>query len=81
MGHSVPPVFAAIEPELLVHSDWSKLPPPAPSWVVGRVVLYRAKVEQWSAQDWLIALTFASITVAIARQMIELVSAARVHNA
>ena len=73
----VPEAFIELGPELLIHGDWSKLPPPEPppleramrqvqSWLADK------PWKRWSALDWLYALTFASIIVGITAECVRM---------
>jgi hypothetical protein len=78
----VPAVFAAMSDDLLISDHWSKLPPETPPWWQrgGNVVatfIADQKWRAWSYNDWLIALTFLTLSIGITEQIIRMAKAAR----
>jgi hypothetical protein len=82
----VPDSFKALSDDLLVHGDWAKLPPPTPNWTARQFRTVVSFVEgekwtQWTINDWLLALTILSCSIAVVHQCVELGRALRARPA
>jgi hypothetical protein len=77
MAPEVPTWARELEPDLLISSEWAKLPPPKKDRVsealefLGTFVAEQ-RWRRWSVTDWIYALTFASIGLELTRQLVVL---------
>jgi hypothetical protein len=75
MAPEVPPAFKELEPDLLIHSDWEKLPPARPSWWLSQLEWLQQKLEgwrDWSVLEWMYAITFVSMGLGLMYQVMQL---------
>jgi hypothetical protein len=59
-----------LEPELIISEHWEHLPPPDRGWVDEKLNWVRAILEdepwtRWDQADWINALVFAGVTLAV----------------
>lgn len=68
--------------ELLIHSDWERMPAPEPPPVERAIRSLQGFIEQqrwkrWSAMDWLYALTFLSVGIGIVAETARVIALAK----
>lgn len=59
-----------LSPELLIHSDWEHMAPPAQSWMDQRLSWVRRTLEAepwktWDQADWINAFVFVGVGIAV----------------
>jgi hypothetical protein len=67
----VPESFIQLEPDLLIVTEyWDHLPPPSQSWIDARLAWVKDVLEdepwkQWDQADWINALVFVGVGLAV----------------
>jgi hypothetical protein len=63
-------VWIQLSPELLIHSDWERMPAHPQSWMDQRLSWVRRTLDaepwkEWDADDWKLALFLFGLSVAV----------------
>lgn len=66
----LPEAWLQLEPDLIISEHWEHLPPPAQPFVEARIrwikdVLEEQPWKQWDQADWINALVFAGVGLAV----------------
>jgi len=82
MGIEVPEPFIQLGPELLIHSDWERMPPRDESWVDQRLSWVRRQLEDrpwktWTSVEWINALVFVGVGLAVFGNLMTVIAEAR----
>jgi hypothetical protein len=66
----IPEAWLQLEPELIISEHWEHLPPPSQDFVTARIqwvkdVLEDEPWKQWDQADWINALVFVGVGLAV----------------